>query len=333
MVEDYEPVRRFICSKLRERPGFQIVEEVTDGLEAVQKAGELQPDLIVLDIGLPSLNGIDAARRVRKLFPKIKILFVSQESSAVVVQEALALGALGYVVKAYAGSELLAAVEAVLQGRQFVSGGLSGHYFPPPASNSKTLDRSNEPLPPLVPRGARIVHTHEVQFYSDDAAFLLGATCFIEAGLKAGRPVIVVATESHRTTLIETLFARGVDGALAIEQGLYLPLDVDEALSTFMVNDLADPVRYLKFLGDLVSSSASAAKAKHARVAVFGEIAPTLWAGGNADAAIQVEQATEELAKKRNVDILCGYVLNRWQREQHHIYERISAAHTAGCSQ
>jgi DNA-binding NarL/FixJ family response regulator len=130
VVEDYEPIRRFICSMLRKRPGFQIVE-VTDGLEAVQKAGELQPDLIMLDIGLPSLNGIDAARRIRKLFPKTRILFVSQESSAVVVQEALALGARGYVVKAHAGSELLAAVEAVLQGRQFVSSGLSGHYSPP----------------------------------------------------------------------------------------------------------------------------------------------------------------------------------------------------------
>ena len=108
MVEDFEPFRRFICSTLRKRPEFQIVEEVTDGLEAVQKAEELQPDLIMLDIGLPSLNGIDAARRIRKLSPKSKILFMSQESSADVVQEALALGALGYVVKAHAGSELLA---------------------------------------------------------------------------------------------------------------------------------------------------------------------------------------------------------------------------------
>ena len=108
---------------------MQIVGEASDGLEAVQKAEELQPDLIVLDIGLPTLNGIEAARRIRKLSPESKILFVSQESSADVVQEALALGALGYVVKAHAGSELLAAVEAVLQGRQFISSGLSGHYF------------------------------------------------------------------------------------------------------------------------------------------------------------------------------------------------------------
>jgi DNA-binding NarL/FixJ family response regulator len=121
VVDDYEPFRRFICSTLRKRPELQIVGETADGLEAVHKAEELQPDLIVLDIGLPSLSGIEAARQIRKLSPKSKILFISQESSADVVQEALALGALGYVVKAHAASELLAAVGAVLQDRQFIS--------------------------------------------------------------------------------------------------------------------------------------------------------------------------------------------------------------------
>ena len=72
MVDDYDPFRRFICSTLRKRPELQIVGEVSDGLEAVQKAEELQPDLIVLDIGLPSLNGIEAARRIRILSPKIQ---------------------------------------------------------------------------------------------------------------------------------------------------------------------------------------------------------------------------------------------------------------------
>jgi DNA-binding NarL/FixJ family response regulator len=85
--------------------------------------------LIVLDIGLPTLNGIEAARQIRKLAPESKIIFLSQESSADVVQEALSLGVLGYVVKAHAGSELLAAVEIVRQGRQFVSSGLSGLDF------------------------------------------------------------------------------------------------------------------------------------------------------------------------------------------------------------
>jgi DNA-binding NarL/FixJ family response regulator len=121
VVEDYEPFRRFVCSSLGKLPELQVVCEVSDGLEAVQKAEELQPDLIVLDIGLPSLNGIDAARRIRKLSPNSKILFASQDSALDVVQQALSLGALGYVIKAHAATELFAAVEAVLRGEQFVS--------------------------------------------------------------------------------------------------------------------------------------------------------------------------------------------------------------------
>ena len=127
VVEDREPFRRFVCSTLEKRPELQIVCEVSDGLDAVQKAGELRPDVILLDVGLPSLNGIEAARQIRRLSRKSKILFLSQESSADVVQEAFRIGALGYVAKAHAGSDLLPAVEAVCQGKRFVSARLAGH--------------------------------------------------------------------------------------------------------------------------------------------------------------------------------------------------------------
>jgi DNA-binding NarL/FixJ family response regulator len=113
LVDDYQPWRQFVCSVLRKRPELEIVGEVADGVEAVQQAGELQPDVILLDIGLPRLNGIEAARRLRKISPNSKILFVSQESSADVMQEALSTGARGYVVKATA-SDLLSAMNAVL---------------------------------------------------------------------------------------------------------------------------------------------------------------------------------------------------------------------------
>ena len=124
VVDDHEPFRRFTCSTLGKRRDVQVIGEASDGLEAVRKAEELKPDLIVLDIGLPTLNGIEVARRIRKLCPECKILFMSQESSAAVAQEAFSLGALGYVVKTHAGRELLAAVEAVCQGKQFVGRGL-----------------------------------------------------------------------------------------------------------------------------------------------------------------------------------------------------------------
>jgi len=331
VVDDYEPFRRFACSTLGQRPDLQVIGEASDGLESVHKAEELKPDLIVLDIGLPTLNGIEVARRIRKLSPECKILFMSQVSSVDVARAAFSTGAMGYVVKAHAGSELLAAVEAVCRGSRFVSKGLSG------------LDRSGatdpqapghffeqEAAPPPVPDQAKAKHSHEVHFYSDDAAFLLGLAGFVETALDAGNPVIVVASESHRNDLLETLLARGIDGAAAMEQGLYLSLDVYQALSTFMVGDLPDSTRFLKIFRDLLSSTARAANGKHARVAACGEFAPTLWAQGKADAAIQVEHLTDEVAKTGNVDILCGYVLNSLQRDQEsHIYERICAEHSA----
>ncbi len=114
IVDDSAPFRNFVCSALGKRPDLQVIGEVSDGLEAVQKAAELKPDLILMDIGLPTMNGIEAARQIRKLVPESKIVFLSQESSADVVEEALSTGAWRYVVKARAGSQLLAAVDAAI---------------------------------------------------------------------------------------------------------------------------------------------------------------------------------------------------------------------------
>src|SRR5262245_32785135 len=96
IVEDFPPFRR-VLSSLLSGTGFDIIGEASDGLEAVRLAQQLTPDLILLDIGLPGLDGIAAARQIRELCPHSKIVFVSQESSTDVVQEALALGANAYV--------------------------------------------------------------------------------------------------------------------------------------------------------------------------------------------------------------------------------------------
>jgi DNA-binding NarL/FixJ family response regulator len=124
VVEDFAPFSQFICSTLAKRSDMQVIDQVADGLEAVQKAELLEPDLVLLDIGLPTLNGIEAGRQIRKRAPESKIIFVSQESSCEVVHEALSLGAWGYVLKTSAAVDLLAAIDAVLEGRHFLSFGL-----------------------------------------------------------------------------------------------------------------------------------------------------------------------------------------------------------------
>ena len=100
---------------------------MADGLEAVQKAQELKPDLILLDIGLPNLNGIEAANRIGQVAPGANIIFLTQSSDKDVVEAAQSTGARGYVLKTDAGSELLAAIAGVLDGDDFVSSGIKGH--------------------------------------------------------------------------------------------------------------------------------------------------------------------------------------------------------------
>jgi DNA-binding NarL/FixJ family response regulator len=124
VVDDFGPWCRQICSMLQKLAELQIVGEVSDGLEAVQRARELQPDLMLLDVGLPGINGIEVARRIRESSPKTKILFVSEGSSPDVAEAALGTGACGYVIKSDAGTELLPAVEAVLRGERFISSSL-----------------------------------------------------------------------------------------------------------------------------------------------------------------------------------------------------------------
>lgn len=121
VAEDYPPFRRFFTSTIQSRPDLNVICEVADGLDAVEKAGDLQPELVLLDIGLPRLSGIEAARQIRSLSPYSKILFVSQESSADIVEAAFETGAVGYVIKADAGLELIAALDAVLRGETYVS--------------------------------------------------------------------------------------------------------------------------------------------------------------------------------------------------------------------
>jgi DNA-binding NarL/FixJ family response regulator len=124
VVDDFAPWRQHIRSILELRTEFQIVGEASDGLEALHKAEELKPDLILLDIGLPKLNGIEAGNRLSQLVPGAKVIFVTAIGDVDVVQTAWGNGAQAYVLKVDAARELLPAIDAVLRGNKFASSGV-----------------------------------------------------------------------------------------------------------------------------------------------------------------------------------------------------------------
>jgi DNA-binding NarL/FixJ family response regulator len=141
IVDDCEAWRRMVRTMFQEHSDWQIICEASDGFEAVQISKELQPDLILLDVGLPRLNGIEAARQICAIAPRTKILFLSAILYADVMQEALCAGAQGYVLKSDAARDLMPAVEAVIEGKQFVC---SRFAFCDPASPQS--NNSHRPL-------------------------------------------------------------------------------------------------------------------------------------------------------------------------------------------
>lgn len=121
VVDDHEIARRGIRSVLSSDVTLDVVWEAADGEEAIMRAAEFRPSIILLDITLPRMSGIQAARRIRIVSPDSRIIFLSQHDSIQIAKDALSAGAHGYVVKSDAGLDLLNAIQAVHQGREFVS--------------------------------------------------------------------------------------------------------------------------------------------------------------------------------------------------------------------
>jgi DNA-binding NarL/FixJ family response regulator len=306
VVEDHEPFRRVICELLQQRGDLEIVGEAADGLDAIYQAEALRPDVVMLDIGLPTVSGIEVAERLRTTVPDAKLMFVTNESSMEVVDQAFSGGAHGYVYKPRALRDVLPVLDTIIRGGRFVSGGLER----------------------IAGGDSLASHRHRLLFCSSDAILVAEFSRFIAGALDRGDTVIVLVTKAHDWSLQRTLQASQVDLALAIRQKRYVSVSITELLAKVMVNGCPDPTRFLNAAEELLTEAARRASGEHAKVAACGECSPTVWADGNVEAAIQLEQLWDDIAKSRPMDILCAYPLAA-RDESMPAVRRLCAEHTA----
>jgi DNA-binding NarL/FixJ family response regulator len=305
VVEDHEPFRRALCEVLRERADVLIVGEAADGAEGVRQAEALRPDVVMLDIGLPILSGLDAAVRIRAKVPDAKLMFVTNEASLDVVEQAFKTGAHGYVYKPRVKRDVLAVFDAIIRGSGFVSGGLE-----------------------RVARGDGLAsHRHDLPFCSSDAVLVDALSRFIAGVLSEGNVVIALVTEAHDISVTRRLRA-SPDLASAIEERRYIPVKIDELLAKVMVDGWPDPTRFVDATEELLILAARRATGRHPRVAAVGECSPTLWVRGSLEAAIQLEHLWDEMAKSRQMDVLCVYSLTA-REENLQAVRALCAEHTA----
>ena len=306
IVEDFEPFRQILCALLRRRADVRIVGEASDGLDAIAQAKALRPDIVVLDINLPRLSGIDAAVQIHSAVPDAKLLFVTNEPSLEVVHQAFSTGAHGYVYKPRVHRDVLAVLEAILDGARFISGGLE-----------------------RIARGGNALasHRHHVLFASTDAIVVEAFSRFIARVLGHDGTVIALMTKAHDTTVRCRLQASPVDVTAAIRQNRYIVIDVEALIEKGTVNGRPEATRLMNVAGELLTDAEARAAAREATLAACGECAPTLWAQGHFETAIELEHLWDELALNRGLEVLCPYRLVA-HAERDASVQRVCAQHT-----
>jgi two-component system response regulator NreC len=184
LADDHVLVRQSLKSLL-EREGFQVVGEASDGQEAIRSVESLRPDIAVMDISMPILNGVDAARELSRSFPKTKAILLTQHDENQYISEALEAGVKGYVLKSQAASELVQAIGQVSRGQVYLSPGIARVV----AETFRT--KSEKPEDPLTSRERQVLQLIAEGKSTKDVASLLG--------------ISVKTAESHRTRLMQKL--------------------------------------------------------------------------------------------------------------------------------
>ena len=308
LVDDHQPWRRQIRSLLESAGAAQIAGEAGDGADAVALARDLRPDVILLDIELPVLNGVEIATRILAENPAARILFLSGHRSWDVIEAALATGARGFVVKVYAATEVLPALRAVAAGRRFLSPVLGGRQVIATAPPS---------------------HFHEAGFYASDAELTAEYERFAAAALGAGKAVIALLETARRHELDRRLRARGIDLDRAIADDRYLVLDVAEVVPPMLVNGMPDATLFWQGAIALAMRVARASAQTPPAIAGFGDCSQSLWKAGRGEAAVRLEQLWDEFVRTFNVEVLCGYSVPTAGLTEDESYRGICAAHSA----
>ncbi len=310
VVEDHELWRERVCAELGRSPRYQIVGQLADGAEAVDAARALKPDVILLDIGLLTFSGIEAARRIVAEEPNARILFLTAQRSVQIAEAALSTGARGYLLKTETAGNLQLAVETVANGGWFISPGL------PP----EIMDVVR-PKPTATGRHDAVVHSDKL---------LLGGEYvrFAEAALDAGKVVVMIADGELRATVQARLASTGIDVDRAVDEQRYLTVDSTAQVAR-LIRDGCNEEDELRRSSAFLARISAAAGVEHRGLAVCGAVSLPLWRAGCVDAAIGIERAWDTSIRAMGGDLLCGYLLNgsRLADEDYEVFQQVCGCH------
>jgi len=196
LADDHEVVRKGLRALLETQPGWKVIAEATDGREAVQKAQSMHPDVAIVDIGMPSLNGLEATRQIVKKAPRTRVLVLTMHDTNPLIQQVVKAGARGYVLKSDVASDLVSAVEALTHDQTFFTSKVSQIILDRYVGKSDVPENVADPDSPLTPREREVVQLLAEGKSSKEVAAVLG--------------ISVKTAETHRINLMRKLDCHSV---------------------------------------------------------------------------------------------------------------------------
>ena len=196
LADDHEVVRKGLRALLETQPGWKVIAEATDGREAVEKSQSMHPDVAIVDIGMPSLNGLEATRQIVKKAPRTRVLVLTMHDTNPLIQQVVKAGARGYVLKSDVASDLVSAVEALTHDQTFFTSKVSQIILDRYVGRSDVPENVADPDSPLTPREREVVQLLAEGKSSKEVAAVLG--------------ISVKTAETHRINLMRKLDCHSV---------------------------------------------------------------------------------------------------------------------------
>jgi CheY-like chemotaxis protein len=345
IVDDHEAVRGGIRSLLSARAEWSVCGEAGDGLEAVEKAQKLRPDVVLMDITMPRMDGVQATKIIRQEVPEAEIVLISQNDPSVVGSLATEIRAHAFVSKSDLFRDLLPAIDGLcgrsdLETTSELGGGGRGTVANRGANSAFTVEGANlsskigagvksnnhnEPWCDLLEGAAP--RDHIVQLYQDEQ-FLSRAVCrFAVSAINHGEGAILVPTSAHWDALRPRLEAEGVDVEAVQASGQLTVVDADQLLPNFMRNAMPDAPLFLGLAGETVAKARGGDR--FTKVRWWGEMVNVLWERGDVAASMGLEDLFHKLAHDHEIAIFCSFLMDNFDGEVHaHMLPRLGQNHS-----
>jgi DNA-binding NarL/FixJ family response regulator len=285
---------------------FEVVAAVSDGRQALYAARRLDPDVAVLDVTMPEIDGFQTARELKQSGSRARIVMMTMHDSDEFVAAAIDSGALGYVLKTRMHSDLVSAIDHAIAGRLFVP--------------SLTSLRAIAPAP-SAGRHAMLLGV-EPRLFLDEVSRLLASA------IRRGDMAAIIGTEASRDGVSERLLAKGCDLAKAIDRGTYVSIDAVEAVAQVMVGGRLDIDRVAAFVDDFERSRLAVSASN---LTVIGEMSSLLCADGHSEAALELERAWDNLTRGLPFLTVCCYSVAAFNQGSPELFPTICASHSAVC--